>query len=145
MFSWASLAPTLPANARHYMQCVNAETCVPIMQQSPPSVSTIPTRSNPNPNPNSPSVVVSLVHSACAARACLQHLSSHHNVCMLQWREPFHVAWRFALSQFDKVACSRSFLKLDPNVMKSCLSRRFLRATCSFIVCMPPICHSMYT
>ena len=38
-----------------------------------------------------------------------------------EWREPFHVAWRFALSQVDQVARSSSFLKLDKSRLEELL------------------------
>ena len=66
---------------------VNAETCVPIMQRSPPAVCHLD----------------GFAFSESLISAC-------------QWTEPFHVAWRFALSNFEEVAKSSTFLHLDAHV-----------------------------
>lgn len=67
--------------SKKIVECVNAETCVAIMQRSPQ-----------------------------------------------EWREPFHVAWRFALAQFDQVARSSSFLKLDKSRLEELL--RYILSPC---------------
>eukprot|EP00960_Hanusia_phi_P067438 766632-Hanusia_phi.AAC.1 len=71
---------------------VNAETCVPIMQRSPPAV-------------------------------CCSLLSSPNGNYFYQWTEPFHAAWRFALSNFEDVAKSSTFLHLDAHRLEELLKQ----------------------